>query len=192
MHLFANDIRSGHHYQIVNTVQHMCLQDDWQTSTAYLYKKIEKPSGTWHAFPASRAFGAQSLLVAACARAQSRSEPARGRLCALRACSRPPVCALRACSRPPVRAQSRSEPARGRLCALRACSRPPVLAQSRSEPARGCLCALRARSRPPVRSSCSACLLGFASAFKFALRRNCSIKRSLVAQRHRSLTLCIP
>ena len=61
-----------------------------------------------------------------------------------------------------------------------------------SEPARGRLCALRACSRPPVRSSCSACLLGFASAFEFALRRNCSIKRSLVAQRHRSLTLCIP
>ena len=62
------------------------------------------------------------------------------------------------------------------MCALSAAQNLLVAACARSEPARD----RRAR------------WLGFASAFEFALRRNCSINRSLVAQRHRSLTLCIP
>ena len=97
---------------------------------------------------------------------------AQGRTERAQSCSAP----LRIARCVPRATQSRSESP----CALRAAPSLLVAACARSEPAQDRLC--------PRNRCCSARLLGFASAFEFPLRRNCSKKRSLVSNTLHCLT----
>merc|ERR1712185_342080 len=111
---------------------------------------------------------------------RARPEPPRAAQSARRAAQSAPRAAQSAPRAPQSALRAAQSAPRGRLCALRAAQSLLVAACARSEPARDRLW--------PRNRCCSARLLGFASAFEFAFRRSCSIKRSLVSYALHSLT----